>query len=129
MVNNMNEMIFAYNPTDGEIRFCPKETQMKIYNRYMEKYNLSEDQMWDYGLTDWEVIDAEDLSPRPSEDILRAVGDDMQLIWAFVNDHSMEVDFEVIEGITCGAEVAKLLERLGFVVIEDSNTGYKVVYN
>ena len=120
-------MIFAYNPADGEITFCPKETQMKIYNRYKEKYNLSEEQMWDYGMTDWEVLDEEDLSPRPAEEVVQLVGEDMQLIWAFINDHTMEVDFEIIEGMDCGRKVAELMERLGFVITEDSKEGLKII--
>lgn len=112
---------------DGEIIFCPKETQMKIYNHYKEKYNLSDEQMWDYGMTDWEVIDEEDLSPRPAEEVVQLVGEDMQLIWAFVNDHTMEVDFEIIEGMDCGSEVAELMERLGFEFEDDIKTSHRVV--
>lgn len=112
---------------DGEIIFCPQETQMKIYNHYKEKYNLSDEQMWDYGMTDWEVIDEEDLSPRPAEEVVQLVGEDMQLIWAFVNDHTMEVDFEIIEGMDCGSEVAELMERLGFEFEDDIKTSHRVV--
>lgn len=124
----MSKKIFEYNPADGEITFCPKETQSMIYNRYKEKYNLSEEQMWDYGMTDWEELDEADLSERPSDDVLSALGEDMQLIWAFVNDHNMKVDFEIIEGMTCGEEVLELMYRLGFVTDEDSGTGHIVVY-
>lgn len=120
--------LFAYRPDTGDIVICPKETQFAIYNRYKEVYGLTEEQMWDYGMCDWEDLDEGDLESKPSEDILSIIGDDMQLIWAFINDETWDVDFENINGMDCGCEVAELMERLGFQFTDDSETGLRCTY-
>ena len=125
----MKKIIFACD-SEGFVEIFPEETQRLILERYKTEYNLTDDQLADYGLSEYEDADEAELSARPPEEILASIADDMEIIGAFIDEDEAGISFySDVVGTGCGFSVAELMERLGFEVETDSGTGRTVVYD
>lgn len=121
----MSEILFSYDINeDYTIKYTAKMQEL-AYNRLVEKYNLTQEQIdfclyCDKSDEDWQEIWDEPIPEMPKS-YPRDLYEDFNTLCFFADE---ELIFEDNDGVENAFEIAKILELLDFKFITDGTVRY-----